>query len=143
VSAAEPRWLRIEAVLAIHEIVLRIFGGQAGLRDLGLLESALARPRNQFVRARADLAALAGAYAVGIVRAHPFLDGNKRTAFVCAVTFLEQNRRRFEAPEKEVVAQMVALAQRTLTEKEFAGWLRANSVSPKEKKRRRGPGSAR
>ena len=142
-SALEPGWLRIEVVLAIHEMVLRLYGGQAGLRDLGLLESALARPRNLFAHADADLAALAAGYAVGIARAHPFLDGNKRTAFVSAVTFLEQNQRRFEAPEREVVAQMVALADRKLTEKQFAAWLRVNCKPARARRRRRGPGSAR
>jgi death-on-curing protein len=129
VSTEQPKWLLTEVVLAIQEEMLRMHGGLAGVRDRGLLDSALARPRNLLAYQSGDLFALAASYAFGIVRNHPFVDGNKRTAFVCAVTFLEENGCRFQAPEREVVARMIALAEGALSEELFATWLRENSAT--------------
>jgi death-on-curing protein len=132
VSPEQPNWLLTEVVLAIQEEMLREHGGLAGVRDRGLLDSALARPQNLFAyQAGVDVFALAAGYAFGIVRNHPFVDGNKRTAFVSAVTFLEENGCRFQAPEREVVAQMIALAEGALSEDLFASWLRENSAPPR------------
>jgi death-on-curing protein len=140
VSAAEPKWLHIEVVIAIQEAMLRIHGGLAGVRDIGLLESALARPKNLFAYETSDIFGLAASYAIGIARHHPFIDGNKRTAFVAMATFLEENGQRFEAAENEAVVQMVAIAQGSLSEKDFETWLRANAKptpsSPSGKKRK-------
>jgi death-on-curing protein len=136
VSAAEPKWLHVEVVLAIHEAMLRIHGGLAGVRDVGLLESALARPRNAFDYEASDVFGLAANYAAAIARNRPFIDGNKRTAFVAMVTFLELNGERFEVAEHEAVLPIVALAQGSFSEKKFANWLRANAKS-KSKRRSR------
>jgi death-on-curing protein len=138
VTPAEPEWLRKELVLAIHEAMIRLHGGLAGVRDPGLLESALARPKNLLAHEAPDLFVLAATYAEGIARNHPFHDGNKRTAFVSAVTFLERNGCRFRAPEHEVVVQVLALVERRSTRDAFAAWLRTSSGKPKPRKPRRG-----
>ncbi len=121
--SAGPTWLLPEVVLAIHEVVLRVHGGRGGVR---LLESALGRPRNAQVYGSANAFELAASYAAGIVRDHPFVDGNKRTAFVAAVTFLELNGWRFRATEEDAVAWMVALAEKESSERRFAAWLEQN-----------------
>jgi death on curing protein len=87
----EPVWLPVKLVIAIHDEQLRVFGGPAGSRDRGLLESALARPANKWSLGEPDLAALAAAYAVGVARNHPFIDGNKRAAFLAIIVFLGVN----------------------------------------------------
>jgi death-on-curing protein len=138
VKPSEPQWLRTELVLAIHEATIRLHGGLAGLRDLGLLESALDGPRNLFAHEGSDLFVLAASYAEAIVRNHPFLDGNKRTAFVAAITFLESNGCRFRAPEEEVVVQMLALVARRSRRDDFAGWLRTSCPPAKSKGPRKG-----
>ena len=84
----EPRWLDIDIVIDFHAEQLALFGGPDGIRDLGLLESALARPINKFAYGETDVAALAAAYGFGIARNHPFVDGNKRIAFMAMMTFL-------------------------------------------------------
>lgn len=114
--------------MAVHNEALAVHGGAAGVRDPALLESALARPRNRFAYGEADAAALAAAYAFGIVRDHPFVDGNKRTAFVIAALFLELNGFRFVAPEADAALQTLALAASEVGEEEFAAWLRENVV---------------
>lgn len=109
----------------MHLDQLRAYGGMPGLRDEGALESALARARNKLSYAQpVDHATLAAAYAFGLARNHPFNDGNKRIAFLVAVVFLGLNGWDFEAPDVEVIAQMVALAEGRITEAKFAAWLR-------------------
>lgn len=123
----EPLWMEMADALAIHEKMLALFGGLPGLRDSGLLESALARPQHLFHYAKPALPELAAAYAAGVVRNHPFLDGNKRTGFVLAAAFLEINGCRFDAPEVEVVERTLALAARAIEEADYATWLSANT----------------
>jgi death-on-curing protein len=137
-TPAEPEWLRAEVVLAIHEAMIRLHGGSAGIRDPGLLESALARPKNLLASEGPDLFDLAATYTEAIARNHPFVDGNRRTAFVAAVTFLECNGCRFRAPEDEVVVQVLVLVERRSNRDDFAAWLRTSSSKPKPRKPRRG-----
>ena len=118
------RWLREETVLALHEEQLTEHGGAAGVRDIGLLQSALARPENLAAYGDPDAAALAAAYAFGIARNHPFTDGNKRTAAVSALLFLVHNGIGFQIGEAELVVMTLALAAGELTEDEVAAWLR-------------------
>lgn len=125
-----PRWLTRAAVTAIHGDQLREHGGPAGLRDDNGLEAALARPRNRWAYGDSlDLTALAAAYGFGLVRAHAFNDGNKRTAFLAAYTFLGLNGLELDAGEAEVVAVMLELAEGTIDEDAFASWLRRWTVS--------------
>ncbi len=122
-----PEWVRRETVLILHSESLAVHGGASGLRDAGLLDSALARPRNLQAYSEADAPALAAAYAFGIVRNHPFVDGNKRTALLTAALFLEANGFRFVASEADAVVRTLALAAGEIDEAEFAGWLRDNA----------------
>ncbi len=123
---AEPSWLALHTVVAIHETLLARFGGASGIRDLALLESALTRPRTLYYYApEADLARLAACYAYGIVRGHPMVDGNKRTGFLAATVFLAKNGATLAAPEAEVVTAMIAVAAGEWDEDALAGWLRA------------------
>ena len=124
----EPEWLDPGAIRAIHDEQLLEHGGARGVRDPGLLDSALARPRHQFAYGTADIFALAAAYGFGIVRNHPFIDGNKRTGFIAAVLFLELNGFRFGATEVDVVETILKLAAGDLPEQDLALWLKANSV---------------
>jgi death-on-curing protein len=127
----EPNWVSRTIVLLSHNEALARDGGAAGVRDMGLLESALARPQNLYAYdPDADAAALAAAYAFGIVRNHPFVDGNKRTGFLVAVFFLELNGMRFIANEVDATVQTLALAASEIDEAEFAAWLRGN-VQPR------------
>ena len=124
----EPVWIGLREALAIHERLLALYGGAEGLRDEGLLESALARP--QQVYAYGDdphLADLSAALTAGVVWNHPFVDGNKRTGFLVAATFLELNGVKFTATEESVVEMTVALAAGELKEAGYADWLEANS----------------
>ena len=122
----EPVWVRREVVLIAHAEALAVHGGASGVRDAALLDSALARPRNLHAYGEADAAALAAAYAFGIIRNHPFIDGNKRTAFVVAALFLELNGFRFVAGEADAALHCLALAASEIGEEEFAAWLREN-----------------
>ena len=125
----EPLWIDEPEALAIHDRLLELHGGANGLRDEGLLKSALARPRQHFAYADApDVVDMATAYTAGIVRNHPFIDGNKRTGFVVGVLFLELNGRRFTASEQDAAQAVLHLAAGTLDEAGFAAWLRANST---------------
>ena len=119
-------WLAKEAVLAIHDRQVAEHGGSAGVRDEGLLESALARPQqlHAYGDPAPDLAALAAALAFGLARNHPFVDGNKRTAAVCCETFIELNGATLEADDAELFPQYLALAEGKLAERDFAAWLR-------------------
>ncbi len=122
----EPRRLPKDLILAVHDRQLAEHGGARGVRDQGLLESALARPQNLFAYGESDVAALAGAYAFGIARNHPFTDGNKRTAFVACELFLAANSYELIASDEECLAMMLALAASEIDEAEFAAWLRDN-----------------
>ena len=119
-------WLEKALVLAIHERQLAEHGGTGGVRDEGLLESALARPQQLYAYGdpTPDLADLAAALAYGLARNHPFVDGNKRTAYVAYRTFLALNDADLVATDEEKYLTMVALAEGKLTEREFAAWLR-------------------
>jgi death on curing protein len=119
-----PTWVDRNAVLAIQEELLSRFGGLAGVRDEGLLESALHCPRNLYAYSRATLYEMAAAYAAGIVKNHPFLDGNKRAGFLTAYVFLEANGKSFSAPEEAVVVQTRGLAAGEVSEAEYAVWLK-------------------
>ncbi len=124
-SAPEPRWVgRLVADTVQHDLV-STHGGLPGLRDEGLLEAALARPRQLWsYGASVDVAALAAAYAYGIARNHPYNDGNKRIAFVVAAVFAELNGYRLDAPEPEAVDAMLRLAAGEIEEEALADWLR-------------------
>jgi death-on-curing protein len=122
-------WIEESVVWAVHEAQLAEHGGSAGVRDAGLLASALARPLNQVAYGEPDAATLAAAYAFGIARNHPFIDGNKRTAFVCAELFLALNGYQLQAEDANCVSTMLALAAGDLPEAEFAAWLRTNSTT--------------
>lgn len=120
-------WLETETVIIVHDEQLAEHGGSEGLRDRGLLESALARPRNLAAYGDAStVTALAAAYAYGIARNHPFVDGNKRTAWLAAATFLARNGFEIEARQADVVMAVEDLAKGGLTEMEFAAWLEAH-----------------
>ena len=121
---SEPRWLTPAAIEIIHDEQLSEHGGAAGTRDQGLLDSALARPQNLFTYGEADLCTLAAAYAAGILRNHPFVDGNKRTAFLAAFTFLYLNGLELVAPEAEAIVMTLDLAASEMPEEGFAAWLR-------------------
>lgn len=122
----EPVWLNREDCLGIHEMMLSQHGGMAGVRDEGMLLSALAKPLNHYAYGSESLTEMAASYAAGIVLNHPFLDGNKRTGFMMAVTFLELNGLQVTATEESVVQSTVALATGELTESGYADWLKAN-----------------
>lgn len=122
-------WVADSVVLAIHEAHLAEHGGIAGIRDEGLLSSALARPQNLEAHGDdPDSASLAAAYAFGIARNHPFLDGNKRTAFVVMELFLNLNNSALEADDADCIATMMALAAGDPGEKALAAWLRGHVV---------------
>lgn len=126
-SEQEQAWVDERDALAIHGRVLAIHGGAAGVRDQGLLESALARPRQHYAYASAastlDLAAI---YMAGIVQNHPFFDGNKRTGFVIGILFLELNGFEFHASEEDAAQAIMSLAAGTLDEAALANWMKAN-----------------
>jgi death-on-curing protein len=127
----EPHWIEERDVLAIHERLLALHGGATGLRDKTLLSSAVARPRQHLAYAEdADIIGMSAAYTAGIVRNHPFVDGNKRTGFVVGILFLELNGYRLKASEEDVVHVMLSLAASTLDEEGLAAFLRANTAAP-------------
>lgn len=125
----EPVWVDREDCLAMHEKLLERFGGLKGIRDEELLESALNKPRHLFNYGQPTLFEMAASYAMGIVKNHPFLDGNKRTGFVAAALFIEANGFSFQASEEEAVLETLALAAGETTEADYAAWLTKNSVS--------------
>lgn len=124
----EPLWITRQECLSYHGILLSRFGGVPGVRDDGLLDSALAQPRQLFTSADPCLFECAAGYAAGIVKNHPFLDGNKRAGFIAAALFLETSGKRFQAPEEEVVLQTLALAAGEIDEKDYTLWLKASCV---------------
>jgi len=124
----EPLWIDERDALTLHDHLLALYGGAAGLRDRTLLESALARPRQLHAYAESpDLIDMAAAYIAGIVRNHPFIDGNKRTGFVVGVLFLEINDYLFTAREEDATQAVLGLAAGTIDEPSFAAWLRVNA----------------
>jgi death-on-curing protein len=122
----EISWLSARIVIAIHDEQLAAHGGSAGVRDLGLLESALARPINKWEYEHGELPELAAAYGYGIARNHPFIDGNKRTALLAIYTFLGVNGVDFIVPEAEAAAMIFALAAGEVSEESLARWIRDN-----------------
>jgi death on curing protein len=125
----EPLWLSRPTVEALHAAQIREHGGQPGIRDEGLLESALARPVNVWgYDAGVDLAALAAEYGYGLAKNHAFLDGNKRIAFVAANVFLLLNGFEIDAEEPETVHIMLGVADGSLARDEFAVWIRSRLV---------------
>ncbi len=121
---SEPRWIATPQSIRIHAEQLAIFGGPAGIRDQGMLKSALGRPQNKYAYGETDLAILAAAYAFGIARNHPFVDGNKRAAFMCMVVFLRKNGIAFAPPEPLATEVMLALAAGEIDEDGLARWIR-------------------
>jgi death-on-curing protein len=122
--AGEWAWVTVEVAMAAHAEQLAEHGGGEGVRDTGMLESAMARPRNSARYGEADAAGLAAAYAFGIARNHPFIDGNKRTAAVVSETFLMLNGQTLDASDAEIVVAFLALAAGELVEEEMADWFR-------------------
>jgi death-on-curing protein len=120
---SEPEWLDLGIVLDFHAEQLALFGGPDGIRDPGLLESALARPVNKFAYGETSFAALAAAYGLGITKNHPFIDGNKRTALASVIVFLGLNGLRLDAPQGETTAVILSLAAGEVSEDVFAGWI--------------------
>ena len=125
----EPLWIDERDALTLHDRLLVLHGGASGIRDDGLLKSALARPRQHFAYARAaDILQLAAVYTAGIVRNHPFVDGNKRTGFVVGILFLELNGYSFTASEEEAANAILALAAGSAEESDYVEFLRARTL---------------
>jgi death on curing protein len=119
-----PHWIPLHTVLAIHNAQLARFGGMPGIRTVGLVESAVVRPQQiHHYQPDSSMARLAAAYAFGLTRNHGFIDGNKRTAFLTALVFLERNGWELEAPEPEVVLTMLGVAAGEITEEQLTGWM--------------------
>src|ERR1035441_4225774 len=126
----EPVWIRQDVVLRMHEEVLMLHGGPEGVRDLGLLESALARPKNLFAYSEQDvsIARFAAAYAKGIVANHPFVDANERTAFIVSLTFLKLNGLEVTATKQNRVLTFWSLAADEISEEQLAPWFEGNTA---------------
>jgi len=123
----EPKWIGKKAILLLHEESLSEFGGARGLRDEGLLESALARPQNIYAyNPAATLPELAASYGYGIAKNHAFVDGNKRAAFLSIGLFLAINGRRLIAPQVDAIETMLAVAAGKMTEEELSLWIGKN-----------------
>jgi len=125
---SEPRWLEIGLVLDFHAELLALFGGPDGVRDIGLLESELARPVNRFAYGETDLSNLAAAYGFGIAKNHPFVDGNKRTALASMIVFLGLSGMDLDAPQEEAAAIVFGLAAGEIAEDVLAGWIAAHAA---------------
>jgi death on curing protein len=128
----EPIWLSKAVVLALQEEQLAEHGGRTGVRDEGLLDSALDRPKNRFLYGEADICDCAAAYAYGLAKNHPFVDGNKRTSLVVSETFLNLNGYDLRATDEEVLMAWLALADGTMSEAKLIEWFRkyASPLSP-------------
>ena len=127
-----PVWIDARAILFLHNESLAMFGGTSGLRDAGLLESALVRPVNKrLYKPECDIAELAAAYAFGLAKNHPFVDGNKRTAFLALGLFLTVNEWRLETTQIDAIETMMSLARGTLDESALAAWIRDRIVRTK------------
>ena len=125
----EPKWLTVDLIITIHDEQLREFGGPAGIRDMGALESALGRARNRWAYEGGDLSRLAAAYGFGIARNHPFVDGNKRTALLGITAFLGLNDFELTASEADAVIMIRELAAGVVNEEVLARWI-ADNTSP-------------
>ncbi|MBM2577129.1 type II toxin-antitoxin system death-on-curing family toxin [Jannaschia sp. Os4] len=125
-----PRWIPLRAIVAIHDRQIARHGGTPGMRDQTLLEAGVARPMNRHAYGEADLPVLAAAYAFGIAKAHAFVDGNKRSAFVTAATFLRINGTERTFDQAEIVRMMEGLADGSVGEDAFADWLRGQGGAP-------------
>lgn len=127
----EPVWIRPDVVLAMHEEALQMHGGPEGVRDMDLLESALARPKNLFAYSNEPptLSRLAASYAKGIVANHPFMDGNKRTAFIVSLTFLRVNGLEVTAPKEDRVLTFWSLAAGEISEDQLVAWFERNTTA--------------
>ncbi len=142
---SEPVWVREDVARAIHLRQLAEHGGAVGVRDDGLLQSALSRPKNQWAysKPRPDLAALAASYAFGIIKNHPFVDGNKRTGYVVCRTFLLLNGQDIDAAPEQIYATFLSVARGDMNESQLADWIRSKlkrtKRAPLRKPRRRGP----
>jgi death-on-curing protein len=123
------RWLREDVVIAMHGEQIAEHGGSPGIRDAGLLSSALARPQNQFAYGKPSVFNLAAAYAFGVIQNHPFVDGNKRAGFLAAYVFLDLNGWELVASEAEAVSAVMALATGEMDESGFSDWLKDNSLT--------------
>ncbi|MCF6300301.1 MAG: type II toxin-antitoxin system death-on-curing family toxin [Proteobacteria bacterium] len=126
---SQPKWLLQSIIEAIHDAQIAEHGGLSGIRDKGLLSSALARPKNLYEYEQANLYELAASYAFALARNHPFVDGNKRTAFLAAYIFLSINGIIFTAPETETTAIIIALAANEIDEDQLAKWLKQHSAT--------------
>jgi death-on-curing protein len=127
---AKPRWISKKALLLLHEESLAEFGGGRGLRDEGLLESALARPHNAYAyKPDITISELAAAYAFGLAKNHAFIDGNKRAAFLSIGLFLAVNGRRLQADQVDAVQTILAVASGDLSEEGLAAWIARNTVA--------------
>ncbi len=122
----EPHWLSKEIILSVHDALLARFGGLKGIRDEGMLDSAINKAVQLFSYGEPDLFDLASAYAAGVIRNHPFVDGNKRSGFMAAYVFLGVNGQRLVAPEEQAVLQTLALAAGEIGAEAYATWLRAS-----------------
>lgn len=120
---SEPRWVTLAQSIRIHAEQLALFGGPAGIRDETLLESAMARPLNKWGYGERDLTALSAAYAFGIARNHPFVDGNKRAAFMVMMVFLRKNGVLFRPPESEATEAILGLAAGEIEEDGLTRWI--------------------
>ncbi len=123
------RWISKRALLLLHDESLAEHGGASGIRDEGLLESALARPENLAAYGEPDIAALAAAYGFGLAKNHPFVDGNKRAAFLAVGLFLALNGQQLVVSQAEATSTVLALAASEITEEAFAAWLRAHLIA--------------
>ena len=124
----EPKWITKDILLAVHAELLNRFGGLSGIRDEGLLDSAINRPKHLLSYGSPTLFQMVASYAHGIVKNHPFLDGNKRTGFMSAYIFLGVNGWSLQAPEEEAVLETLALAAGETSEEAYAAWLERTSV---------------
>jgi death-on-curing protein len=123
---SEPIWLGVDEVIDMHAEQLAVFGGPEGIRDRGLLESAVLRPINQWNYGQTDMAALAAAYAFGLARNHPFVDGNKRSAFHAMMVFLRVNEIPFTPEPAHAAAIILSLAAGEVNEEGLTRWIRDN-----------------
>ena len=122
-----PVWVRRDVVVAVQEMLLAEHGGAAGIRDEGMLDSALGRPENLFAYGKPTAFELAASYAFGLAKNHPFIDGNKRIGFATGILFLELNGYRFAATEVDAVLKTLALAAGEMTESAYATWIEKHS----------------
>jgi len=127
---SEPVWLPRHVIVAVQEQLIARFGGRAGIRDEGLLDSALGRPHNLSAYENPNLFQLAATYSYGIVKNHPFVDGNKRTAFMAAYIFLGVNGQELDAPEEQAVLETLSLAAGDSSGADYAEWLERSCKKP-------------